>query len=137
MVMPAVNAAAFQRFQVRHFFHHAQKFLFTPGVGAASTGVFFGKGPAHVAAPQVFFGVGDKVEIKLFHKEDCKPKILNPEVLKPKSTFEVVSMTADLDGTIKWTTKSETGKLAFAIEQFRWNKWVKVGESAEVLLEGC
>lgn len=72
--------------------------------------------------------IGDKVEIKLFHKEDCKPKILNPEVLKPKSTFEVVSMTADLDGTIKWTTKSETGKLAFAIEQFRWNKWVKVGE---------
>lgn len=72
--------------------------------------------------------IGDKVEIKLFHKEDCKPKVLNPEVLKPKSTFEVVSMTVDKEGTIKWTTKSETGKLAFAIEQFRWNKWVKVGE---------
>jgi hypothetical protein len=72
--------------------------------------------------------IGDKVEIKIFHKEDCKPKVLNPEVLKPKSTFEVVSMTADKMGTIKWTTKSETGKLTFAIEQFRWNKWVKVGE---------
>ena len=75
------------------------------------------------------FNIGDKVEIKIFHKEDCKPKVLNPEVLKPKSTFEVVSMSADKDGTIKWTTKSETGKLAFAIEQFRWNKWVKVGEA--------
>src|SRR6185369_9372563 len=72
--------------------------------------------------------IGDKVEIKIFHKEDCKPKILNPEVLKPKSTFEVVSMTAEPDGTVKWSTKSETGKLAFAVEQFRWNKWVKVGE---------
>jgi hypothetical protein len=72
--------------------------------------------------------IGDKVEIKVFHKDDCKPKILNPEVLKPKSTFEVVNMTADKEGLIKWTTKSETGKLAFAIEQFRWNKWVKVGE---------
>ena len=72
--------------------------------------------------------IGDKVEIKIFHKEDCKPKVLNPEVLKPKSTFEVVSMTVDKEGTVKWTTKSETGKLAFAIEQFRWNKWVKVGE---------
>lgn len=72
--------------------------------------------------------IGDKVEIKVFHKEGCKPKILNPEVLKPKSTFEVVSMSADKDGTIKWTTKSETGKLSFAIEQFKWNKWVKVGE---------
>ena len=33
--------------------------------------------------------VGDKVEIKIKHKEDCKPKVLNPEVLKPKSTFEI------------------------------------------------
>src|SRR6185369_99629 len=37
-------------------------------------------------------------------------------------------MEIDKDGTFKWSTKSETGKLAFAIEQFRWNKWVKVGE---------
>ena len=72
--------------------------------------------------------IGDKVEIKIKHKEDCKPKVLNPEVLKPKSTFEVMSMTVDKDGTVKWSTKSETGKLAFAVEQFRWNKWVKVGE---------
>lgn len=72
--------------------------------------------------------IGDKVEIKIFHKEDCKPKVLNAEVLKPKSTYEVVSMNVDKDGTFTWSTKSETGKLAFAVEQFRWNKWVKVGE---------
>lgn len=72
--------------------------------------------------------IGEKVEIKIKHKEDCKPKVLNPEVLKPKSTFEVIAMTVDKDGNVKWSTKSETGKLAFAVEQFRWNKWVKVGE---------
>lgn len=72
--------------------------------------------------------IGDKVEIKIIHKEDCKPKVLNPEVLKPKSTFEIITMSVDPDGTVKWSTKSETGKLAFAVEQFRWNKWVKVGE---------
>ena len=31
--------------------------------------------------------IGEKVEIKIKHKEDCKPKVLNSEVLKPKSTF--------------------------------------------------
>jgi hypothetical protein len=72
--------------------------------------------------------VGDKVEVKITHKDDCKPKILNPEVLKPKSTFEVVSMAVEPDLTLKWSTKGESGKLAFVIEQFRWNKWVKVGE---------
>lgn len=72
--------------------------------------------------------IGDKVEVKIKHKADCKPKVLNPEVLKPKSTFEVVSMTLDKDGLLKFSTKSETGKLTFVIEQYRWNKWVKVGE---------
>lgn len=72
--------------------------------------------------------IGEKVEIKIKHKEDCKPKVLNPEVLKPKSTFEIISMTVDKDGNLKWATKSETGKLAYAVEQFRWNKWVKIGE---------
>lgn len=72
--------------------------------------------------------LGDKVEVKIKHKSDCKPKVLNPEVLKPKSTFEVVSMSIDGDGSLKWSTKGETGKLPYIIEQFRWNKWVKVGE---------
>lgn len=72
--------------------------------------------------------IGDKVTVQIYHKDGCKPKILNPEVLKPKSTYEVVAMSADNDGTLSWTTKSETGKLSFIIEQFRWNKWVKVGE---------
>ena len=72
--------------------------------------------------------VGDKVEVKITHKDDCKPKVLNPEVLKPKSTFEIVSMSVDKDLTFKWTTKGETGKLTYTIEQFRWNKWVKIGE---------
>jgi hypothetical protein len=72
--------------------------------------------------------IGDKVEIQIFHKEGCIPKVLNPEVLKPKSTYEIIAMSADKEGTLKWTTKAETGKLSFYIEQFRWNKWVRVGE---------
>ncbi|HEU4717310.1 MAG TPA: hypothetical protein VFU15_05740 [Bacteroidia bacterium] len=72
---------------------------------------------------------GDAVSIKIFHKPDCTPKVLNPEVLKPKSTFNTTSITVDkTDETLKWTTTGESGKLTFVVEQFRWNKWVKVGE---------
>jgi hypothetical protein len=74
------------------------------------------------------FKLGDKVEIKIIHKDDCKPKVLNPEVLNPKSTFEIVSMSLEKDLTFKWSTKGEAGKLPYSIEQFRWNKWVKVAE---------
>ncbi len=72
--------------------------------------------------------VGDKVEVKISYSSDCKPKILNPEVLKPKSTFEVATMAIDKDLTLKWSSKGESGKLTYVVEQYRWSKWVKVGE---------
>lgn len=72
--------------------------------------------------------IGDPVLVKIRHKGDCHPKVLNPEVLKPRSTYEVVKMNISNDGVLSWTTKSETGKLDFIIEQYRWNKWIKVGE---------
>src|SRR5688572_22138775 len=61
------------------------------------------------------FKIGDKITVKITHKDDCKPKVLNPEVLKPKSTFEVVTMKLESDGALKWSTKNETGKLPFII----------------------
>ncbi|HIA36059.1 MAG TPA: hypothetical protein EYN89_04815 [Flavobacteriales bacterium] len=72
--------------------------------------------------------IGTKVVVKIKHGDDCKPKVLNPEVLKPKSTFDIVDMKIDDEGMLEWITNNETGKLPYVIEQFRWNKWVKVGE---------
>jgi len=72
---------------------------------------------------------GDKVVVKIEHKDDCTPKVLNPEVLKPKSTFNITAIGVDdKSSTLKWSAKDESGKLTYVVEQFRWNKWVKVGE---------
>jgi hypothetical protein len=73
--------------------------------------------------------VGDKVVVKIEHQDDCTPKVLNPEVLKPKSTFNIVTIAIDApNSTLKWTAKDESGKLPYVVEQFRWNKWIKIGE---------
>lgn len=72
--------------------------------------------------------LGDKIEVKIKHKDDCKPKVLNPEVLKPRSTYEIVAMKVEKDGLLKWTTKGETGKLPYVVEQFVYTTWKKVGE---------
>lgn len=72
--------------------------------------------------------VGDKVTVKIKHKDGCTPLVLNPEVLKPKSTFDIVKQEVGPDGVFHWTTTNETGELPFIVEQKRWNKWVKVGE---------
>jgi len=71
---------------------------------------------------------GQKVIIEISHKSDCMPVVLNPEVLKPRPTFEVVSMNINSTGVLKWTAKNESGSLPYVVEQFKWNKWVYVGE---------
>lgn len=72
---------------------------------------------------------GQDVTIKIFHKDGCTPpRVLNPDALKPIPTFEVTAMKMSNDGLITWTAKNEGGSLPYIIEQFRWNKWVNVGE---------
>lgn len=71
---------------------------------------------------------GDPVTIQIYHKDGCMPKVLNPEALKPRPTFETKKIDISLTGLITWTTSGESGSLPFVIEQFRWNKWVYIGE---------
>jgi hypothetical protein len=70
----------------------------------------------------------DPLEIVLRCKENCEVKILNPEVIYPNSTFEISSFNISPSGDMIWTTEKESAPLVFVVEQFRWNKWMKVGE---------
>lgn len=74
--------------------------------------------------------IGEPVFIVIEHNDGCRPKILNPEVLLPKSTYKIVDMNVSNSGKMIWRTTSEQGKLPFIIEQYRWNKWVEIGEVA-------
>ena len=74
------------------------------------------------------FNIGDKIIITIEHDGNCAPKILNPQVLNARSTFNIGSIKVDKSGFLVWKTNSELGKLNFIVEQYRWNKWIKVGE---------
>ena len=71
---------------------------------------------------------GDPVEIVLRCKENCEVKVINPEVIYPNSTYEVASMNITPDGLLTWNTSKESSSIPYMIEQFRWNRWVKIGE---------
>jgi len=71
--------------------------------------------------------IGDPLNIEIIHKDGCDPIVINAEVLKPISTFDLNSIVVE-SNILKWSTTNESGKLPFVIEQYRWNKWVKVGE---------
>lgn len=70
---------------------------------------------------------GDQLKIIIKHKDDCKPKVLNSEVLVPLSTCIINSITIDKSRTLKWSTTKEHGSLPFVVEQYRWNKWIRIG----------
>lgn len=72
--------------------------------------------------------IGEPLFIVIEHNAGCTPKILNPEVLLPESTFDISEISVSPAGLLTWKTLNENGKLPFFIEQYRWNKWVQVGE---------
>ena len=69
---------------------------------------------------------GDKVSVVIKHKSGCTPKVINPEVLNAQSTFTVTTIKIDKNNKLAFTTNNESGSLPFIVEQFRWNKWIKV-----------
>ncbi len=80
--------------------------------------------------------IGDPVTIFIKHRTCCLPKILNPEVILPASTFSIVKMDITTTGRLTWITKKENGKLPFKIQQYVWNKWNVVGEVEGIGIAG-
>lgn len=71
--------------------------------------------------------IGDPVSIILRHQKDCTPQIINPEAIKPQSTFTIKKASVDEKEILHWTTSGELGSIPFVVEQFRWNKWITIG----------
>ena len=70
---------------------------------------------------------GQEYEVIIKHHENCTPKLVNPEVLKPLSTYSVINYEIGYNNMMNFTTQNESGKLTFYIEEFRWNKWILRG----------
>lgn len=79
--------------------------------------------------------VGTPIEVIIKHKANCEPLLLNPESIKPKSTFDVPKIAVN-GNVLSWSTTNESGSLPYIVEQFRWNKWVRVAEVPGVGTEG-
>lgn len=71
--------------------------------------------------------MNDPVNIKIIHKEDCKPKILNPQVIKASSNFNYTSFTVSSENII-WATKGEHPHGKYFLEHFANNSWVSIKE---------
>ncbi|MFQ3576935.1 MAG: hypothetical protein SNJ77_10920, partial [Cytophagales bacterium] len=66
--------------------------------------------------------LNDPVEIKITHKDDCAPKVLNQQVIRVTSSFQFVSFNVDAE-SLSWVTKGERANGKVFIEQFLNNSW--------------
>lgn len=72
------------------------------------------------------FQVGDPIEVVIRTKDNCEPRVINPEDISPQSTFELESMELKSDQKLAFQTSNEEGIIPFVVEQFKWNKWLPV-----------
>jgi len=73
------------------------------------------------------FSIGDPISVEIHYRDDCQPDIINPLALKPQATFKTDKIALDGD-VLNWEASNESGSLPFRVQQFKWNKWVTVGE---------
>ena len=67
------------------------------------------------------------LKVYIISKKGCKVKVVNPDAIQPQSTFGFVSAKPDKTGKLVWVVKGEVFS-SFIIEQYKWQKWVTVGE---------
>jgi hypothetical protein len=68
---------------------------------------------------------GGPVFIKMVHREGCKPKIINPQVIRSKSKFQFLNVITDAL-SIHWLTVGELSYGKFYLEHYRNKIWENI-----------
>lgn len=73
--------------------------------------------------------IGAEVSVTIeFNAAGPKPTIYNPEVLKSESNFSFTRAIIDKKtNKITWAIAGSPGEEPFEVEQYRWDKWVRIG----------
>lgn len=69
----------------------------------------------------------DAVTVKINHKDDCKPKVLNAQVIRAGGSFMFTSFTVT-DKEISWSVRGDRANNKIYVEQFLYNNWVVIKE---------
>lgn len=72
--------------------------------------------------------IGDSVSILFYYNSIEPPKIVNTEALTPVSNANIQKLWIENDSVLNWCSTDEQQKFDYIIEQYRWNKWIKLGE---------
>ena len=74
------------------------------------------------------FKLGQDLRFCIRYKDSIMPSIVNIEAIKALSSFEMKRAFVDKDQFLNWKCSNEMGSLPFNVQQYRWNKWVTIGQ---------
>lgn len=69
-----------------------------------------------------FLSVDDLVVIRILYKDNCKPGIVNPQVLKVAESFQFLTVQAD-NNSVTWTTKGDKGGTYYLEHKWKKKGW--------------
>lgn len=71
--------------------------------------------------------VNEPIVLRISHRSDCQPKVLNPQVLKVKTNFSFSGVNITKE-KISWSSQNELPKGRYFVERFEYNVWKVVAE---------
>lgn len=70
-----------------------------------------------------FLKENDPVVIKIFHNDNCRPKVLNPNAIRSKTDFQFTGVNLNNDN-ITWATKGEKKFGKYFVMKYEHNSWI-------------
>jgi len=74
------------------------------------------------------FKLGEDLRFCFKYKDSITPSIINMEAIQAVSSFKVKKASIDKDQFLNWKCSNEMGSLPFNVQQYRWDKWITVGQ---------
>lgn len=74
-----------------------------------------------------YLAINEPLTIEIVHKSDCKPKVLNSQVIRLNSNLQFANLVAT-ESAISWSTKGEKQGDKMYLEQFLYNTWINLKE---------
>jgi len=74
------------------------------------------------------FYLGDSVNIKIYHDSGSLPRIINEYSVYSVSLAKFTDLRLNSSGLLSWCVTGDSLRKTSHIEQYKWNKWIDVGE---------
>jgi hypothetical protein len=72
-----------------------------------------------------YLSIGDKINLRIYHKAKCRPEIINLGAIKRTSIFSFISLKIDASN-YHWKTRGEQKGSEFTVQRYQNGEWTDV-----------